>query len=101
MGRTSAKLRRMASRAGAVGAVLGVLTLAAFTTSCGGGSFHLKDMALVEFLFVDRSLSPTAPTGTLNLPRNAQILMVFTAPVDPASVDIQTIQIRYGPSQQS
>jgi hypothetical protein len=53
-------------------------------------------MSLVEFLYVDRSLSPTAATGTTSLPRNAQLLMKFSEEVDPNSVTNQTIQIRSG-----
>ena len=95
-------LRQLLTRPGGLALAVVVLALAGLTTSCGGGSgYAAKDMVLVEFLFVDRALVPTAPTGTENLPRNAQILLVFSEKVDPASVDDQTIQIRYGPTGQS
>jgi hypothetical protein len=58
-------------------------------------------MILVELQFLDRSLTPTAPTGTKNLPRNALIGMVFSELVDPTSVTNQTIQLRFGGSFQS
>lgn len=95
-------LRQLLTRPGGLALAVVVLGLAGLTTSCGGGSgYAAKDMVLVEFLFVDRALVPTAPTGTENLPRNAQILMVFSEIVDPGSVDDQTVQIRYGPTGQS
>ena len=95
-------LRHLLTRPGGLALAVVVLGLAGLTTSCGGGSgYAAKDMVLVEFLFVDRALVPTAPTGTENLPRNAQILMVFSELVDPGSVNDQTIQIRYGPTGQS
>jgi hypothetical protein len=95
-------LRNQLARAGGLLMIVAVLCLASLTTSCGSGSgIAAKDMALVEFLFVDRALNPTAPTGTVSLPRNAQILLVFSELVDPASVDNQTIQIRFGDTGQS
>lgn len=94
-------LRTIANRL--VGGLLlaGVLGLSSLTTSCGGGGYAAKDMVLVELLFVDRSLTPTAPTGTLSLPRNAMIMMVFSELVDPGSVNNQTIQLRFGANFQS
>ena len=93
-------LRQQLSRIGGLALVVAVVGLACLTSSCGGGG-GAKDMVLVEFLFVDRSLVPTAPTGTENLPRNAQILLVFSELVDPASVNDQTVRVRFGPTQQS
>ena len=72
------------------------LTLLA--TSCGGGGFAAKDMILVELQFLDQSLSPTAPTGTQSLPRNARIGLVFSEQVDPGTVDEQSIRLRFGAS---
>ncbi len=95
-------LRQLLTRPGGLALVVLVLGLAGLTTSCGGGDgYAAKDMVLVEFLFVDRALVPTAPTGTENLPRNAQVLMVFSEVVNPGSVNDQTVQIRYGPTGQS
>jgi len=95
-------LRQLLTRSGGLALAVTVLALACLTTSCGGGDgYAAKDMVLVEFLFVDRALVPTAPTGTENLPRNAQILMVFSEQVNPGSVNDQTVQIRYGPTGQS
>jgi len=72
-------------------------------TGCGGGGGGgaAKPMVLVEFLFVDRSLQPSFPTGVQALPRNAQIVFQFSELVDPTSVNPQTISIRYGPQFQS
>ncbi len=75
-------LRHQLSRIGGLALVVAVVGLACLTLSCGGGGYAAKDMVLVEFLFVDRSLVPTAPTGTENLPRNAQMLLVFSELVD-------------------
>lgn len=95
-------LRTRLTRTGGLALVLAVLGVVTLATSCGGGSgYAAKDMVLMEFLFVDRGLVPTAPTGTENLPRNAQILLVFSEQVDPESCNDQTIQIRYGASGQS
>ncbi len=96
-------LRQMFNRAGAYALVIAVVGLALVTTSCGGGggSPAAKPMVLLEFLFVDRSLQPTAPTGTQNLPRNAQVVLVFSELVSPESVNNQTVQVRFGPSGQS
>jgi hypothetical protein len=82
-------------------AAFGTLVLGLATSCGGGGGFNAPDMRLQELLFVDRGLAPTAPTGTGSLPRNAQILMVFSADVDPGSVGQDSIRIRYGPTQQS
>ena len=69
-------LRHTLTRSGGLALVVAVIGLACLTTSCGGGDgYAAKDMVLVEFLFVDRALVPSYPTGTRNLPRNAQILM--------------------------
>jgi hypothetical protein len=89
-------LRSLLSRAGGVAAGVAALTGACLSTSCGGGGESARQMALVEFLYVDRSLSPTAATGTTSLPRNAQLLLKFSEEVDPGSVTNQTIQIRSG-----
>ncbi|MFV1958223.1 MAG: Ig-like domain-containing protein, partial [Planctomycetota bacterium] len=94
--------RSLLNRALGLLLAVAVAGLASATTSCGGGGgVAAKDMVLLEFLFVDRSLNPLAPTGTQNLPRNAQILLVFSELVDPGSVNPQTIQVRFGPSGQS
>lgn len=92
--------------AGAAPALLLALCVAT-SASCGGGggggeveTGSAGTMVLVDFLFVDRSLSPTAPTGSLDLPRNAQIRFSFSQPVEPASVTIQTLRLRTGPQQQ-
>ncbi len=96
-------LRHLLTRSGGLALAVAVLALATLTTSCGGGGDGPapKDMILQEFLFVDRSLNPVAPTGTQNLPRNAQLLFVFSELVDPASVSDQTLQVRFGPNGQS
>jgi hypothetical protein len=88
-------LRNLLARLGALSAGVAVLAGGALSTSCGGGSTHANDMVLVEFLFVDRALNPTAPTGAESLPRNAQILLKFSELVSAASVTNQTIQLRY------
>jgi len=75
-----------------------VLAVSCMSTSCGGGGVTAKEMVLVELQFLDRSLTPTAPTGTESLPRNATIGLVFSELVNPASVNNQTIRIRFGPS---
>lgn len=90
-------LRRLISRAGGFAAGLAALTGACLSTSCGGGGTQsARQMALVEFLYVDRGLTPTAATGTTSLPRNAQLLLKFSEEIDPLSVTNQTIQIRSG-----
>jgi hypothetical protein len=84
------------ARCGALAAGVAVLAGATLSTSCGGGGgYAAREMVLVEFLFVDRALNPTAPTGAQSLPRNAQLLMKFSEQVSAASVTNQTIQIRY------
>ncbi len=72
-----------------------------FMTSCSGGGVGAREMVLIEFLIVDRSLKPVAPTGTESLPRNAQLMMVFSELVNPQTVTDQTIQVRFGPAFQS
>jgi len=87
------------------GVALSAVAIAA--TSCGGGggggdgTFAAKPMVLVHFLYVDRSLEPSFPTGTSALPRNAQIVFQFSEQVDPGSVNDQTIAIRTGAGFQS
>jgi hypothetical protein len=68
-------------------------------SSCGGGGGGGGGgpMTLVEFLFVDETLTPSFPTGTQALPRNARIVFKFSGQVDPSSVNEQTIQIRKEP----
>ena len=90
--------RRVSCRAGLFLTTAAVLAVSALATSCGGGGVVAKQMVLVELQFLDRSLQPTAPTGTQSLPRNAMIGLVFSELVDPGSVNEQTIQIRYGAS---
>jgi hypothetical protein len=93
---SSSLVKRVSSLACAVAALAG----ASLTTSCGGGGgFAARQMVLVEFLFVDRALNPTAPTGAQSLPRNAQLLMKFSEQVNAATVTNQTIQIRHGNNQ--
>lgn len=76
-----------------------VASVALSATSCGGATgVTANAMSLVEFLLVDESLQPAAPTGTLNLPRNTRLLMVFSELVNPESVTSQTVQVRHGPS---
>lgn len=83
-------------------ALVGALATGASLAGCGGGGAGAaKPMVLVEFLFVDRSLQPSFPTGVQALPRNAQIVFQFSELVDPTSVNNQTISIRYGPQFQS
>ncbi|MDJ0522639.1 MAG: Ig-like domain-containing protein [Planctomycetota bacterium] len=94
-------LRTLFSRTSSVVALVTVLALSCFATSCGGGGYAAKDMILVELQFLDRGLSATAPTGTTSLPRNAIIGLVFSELVNPFSVNNQTIQIRFGPAFQS
>lgn len=95
-------LRRIFARPARIASLACVTLVSSLMASCGGGGgTAAKDMALVEFLLVDRALAPVAATGTDNLPRNAQILMVFSELVNPNSVNNQTIQMRFGPSFQS
>ena len=83
-------------------AFLALLFLCATTTSCGGsGGAKAQDMRLLEFLLVDRALQPVSPTETTSLPRNAQLLLVFSELVNPDSINFQTVQIRFGPNLQS
>lgn len=87
------------SRMGRWAAGLAALAGACLSTSCGGGGVAAaRQMVLVEFLFVDRALVPAAPTGAEALPRNAQLLMKFSELVDPATVNLQSIQIRFNSS---
>lgn len=92
-------LRSLISRAGGLATAAALLAGACMSTSCGGGGTSARQMVLVEFLFVDRGLNPTAPTGAQSLPRNAQLLMKFSEQVDSQSVSNQTIQVRYNSSQ--
>ena len=94
-------LRRLIKGPGSIATIASVIILSSFMTSCGGSGTAAKDMVLLEFLLVDRAQVPVAPTGTENLPRNAQILMVFSELVNPFSVSNQTIQIRFGSNFQS
>jgi hypothetical protein len=87
--------RNLLSRLGTLTAGAAILAGAALNTSCGGSSSHAAEMVLVEFLFVDRALNPTAPTGAQSLPRNAQILLKFSEQVSASTVTNQTIQLRY------
>lgn len=95
-----ASIRGFARRAAAGFATASALVLALASTSCGGGSggdnYAAKPMVLVEYLYVDRALVPSFPTGVQALPRNAQIVFSFSEIVDPKSVNDQTIAIRYG-----
>ena len=52
------------SRGASVGMLATVLALSCFATSCGGGGAAAQPMSLVELQFLDRGLTPTAPTGT-------------------------------------
>src|SRR5204863_8027133 len=89
-------------RSGSACAIAAACGLALAATSCGGGGgVAAKPMVLVECLFVDRSLTPSFPTGVQALPRNAQIVFEFSELVDPASVNEQTIAIRFGSQFQS
>ena len=56
-------LRSFFSRAGSISTLVAVLAVSCFATSCGGGGVAAKPMILLELQFLDRSLSPTAPTG--------------------------------------
>lgn len=94
-------LRQLCSRAGTLALFLAVLGLATMTTSCGGGGAGPNDMAIVQFLFMDRTLNPVSPTGTADLARNTIIALIFTETVSPNSVTEQTIRLRYGPQGQS
>ncbi len=99
-------IRRRGSRVTARGAraLVAALAIGAIASSCGGGggdSGAAKPMVLVEFLFVDRGLEPSFPTGVLALPRNALVVFQFSELVDPSSVNNQTIAIRYGAQFQS
>jgi hypothetical protein len=64
----------------------------------GGGDFAAKPMVLVQFLFVDRALEPSFPTGVQALPRNAQLVFEFSEQVNPGTVNEQSISIRAGPT---
>ena len=80
-------------------AFLLAVPFAASLASCGsgGGGGGSRPMQIEEFLFVDETLTPSFPTGTTALPRNARIVMRFSDDVDPSSVNEQTIQIRKEP----
>ncbi len=95
-------LRHAISRLGALILFAAVLSLATLTTSCGGGGgYAAKPMVLLQFLFVDRALNPTAPTGTTNAPRNIELKAVMAEKVYAASVNTQSFQVRYGSGGQS
>ena len=94
-------LRSLITRTASTGMLVTVLALSCFATSCGGGGVAAKDMILVELQFLDRGLTPTAPTGTQNLPRNALVGMIFSEQVNPGSINNQTVQMRFGPNFQS
>lgn len=84
--------------------VAGALFVGAGVSGCGGGGGGggaAKPMVLIEFLFVDRSLRASFPTGVGALPRNAQMVFQFSELVDPSSINQQTIAIRYGAQFQS
>ena len=93
--------RSLGSRLGLAVSLVCVLAFGAVMTSCGGGGKGAREMKLVQLLYVDRSLEPTAATGVENLPRNAQLLFVFSEQVNANTVDEQTIQLRYGGAFQS
>ena len=94
-------LPRILSRTSTIATLVAVLALSCFATSCGSSSYAAKDMILVELQFLDRGLTPVAPTGTTNLPRNAIIGLVFSEVVKAQSVTNQTVQLRFGASFQS
>ncbi len=94
-------LPRFITRASSIATLVAVVALSCFATSCGGGGVSAKPMILVELQFMDRSLTPVAPTGTQSLPRNAIIGLVFSELVSPVSVNNQTVQLRFGASFQS
>jgi hypothetical protein len=73
------------------------LFLALAGCGSGGGGGAARPMVLVEFLFVDETLTPSFPTGTADLPRNARIVFKFSELVNPESINEQTIQIREEP----
>src|SRR5262245_13881421 len=96
--------RGLVGRLGSSLAVATSVAMALAATSCGGGGgagFAAKPMVLVEFLFTDRSLTPAFPTGVKGLPRNAELVFDFSEQVDAASVNDQTIAIRFGNQFQS
>ena len=94
-----ASIRHLLGRTASAMGAASALGIAIASTSCGGGggSFAAKPMVLTEFLFVDRALQPSFPTGSQALPRNAQIIFQFSELVDPSSVNQQTIAFRFGP----
>lgn len=96
-----APARRLGRRGRQAAALALCLAGAASLSSCGGGggAGGPSGMALVDFVFLDRALRPTAPTGSLDLPRNAQLQFRFSDEVDPASVTVQTLRLRHGPQQ--
>ncbi|MDF1702385.1 MAG: hypothetical protein P1V36_14645, partial [Planctomycetota bacterium] len=94
-------LPRIFARTSTIATLFAVLALSCFATSCGSSGYAAKPMILVELQFLDRGLSPTAPTGTKSLPRNAIVGLVFSEVVNPGSVNNQTVQLRYGASFQS
>lgn len=95
-----ASIRGLARRTAAWLGTASSLLLALASTSCGGAgggdNYAAKPMVLVEYLYVDRALVPSFPTGVQALPRNAQIVFSFSEIVDANTVNDQTISIRYG-----
>ena len=78
------------------------LFLCAVLIGCGGGGGGgdaPEALSLRQFLLVDRALNPVSPTGSTDLDRNAQLMLVFSEELDPATVNTQTIQLRTGPTQ--
>jgi len=97
-------IRGLFGRLGKFTAAVAVTGAAVLSTSCGGGggdNYAARPMVLVQFLFVDRALQPSFPTGVQALPRNAQIVFEFSEQVDAGSVNEQTIALRAGPTFQA
>ncbi len=99
--RATLALRGLARAVGVVSAAAALFVGAGVSGCGGGGSGGAKSMVLIEFLFVDRSLRASFPTGVQALPRNAQIVFQFSELVDPTSINQQTIAIRFGAQFQS
>jgi hypothetical protein len=102
VGRGIPRAGRFAGWSRVVATVLAAAAPAVGAVSCGGsGGAVAKPMVLTGFQFVDRSLTPSFPTNVQSLPRNAIVVFEFSDLVDPATVDEQTIQIRFGSQFQS